>query len=142
MVDKTLNQKELIELVGKFFIERDIFLILPYLHKGIIYTNVWANKTPNNGMENFVSYFMKKFTTLIGVDLKISYEVQSVFSQNTRFLKLYQYQDDSYSALVMVKFKEGKIYSIQLFPKNDTDSVPHKPPLEWIECNNNNKSNK
>ena len=53
------TERELVELIGRFYKERDIELIRPYLHTNIIYASSWV-KEILRGSNKFLNYMNEK----------------------------------------------------------------------------------
>lgn len=119
------SESELLELIGTFYKERNIDLIKPFLHPGVIYASEWVKETLYS-KKKFENYFLEKFKSQNDSDWKMDYYVHHLKFINSYYLILKQKNDRSKTVLVEIEFKSGKIYYIHLRSPKDGSNMLYR----------------
>lgn len=109
------NQKteyELLELIGRFYSEKNIDIIRPYLHSNIGFYSTWV-KERLNGAKSVLKYLTGKAETLKKHDSTIVFFIYPFVNRGNYFLLLKQGNEN---VLATIGFKRGKILFISLSP--------------------------
>ena len=114
------TERELVELIGRFYAENNIELINPYLHSNIIYASAWV-KEPIYGIKKFLNYIEGKFKTQSRSGWKTDYVIHPLRYNKYHFLILKQNGDREKTTILHIEFKHNRIYYIRLCP---TKPVP------------------
>ena len=118
---KEISENELLILVGRFYKERNVELIMPYLHSNLIYASAWVDQTLY-GTTRFLNYIKPKFATQAGKGWNMDFVILTLTYRKQRFIVLKQNNERDKTVIAGVEFKNGKIWFIHLFP---TKAVPH-----------------
>ena len=130
-----MKEKELLELIARFYSEQDLALIKPHLHSNIQYASAWV-LTPLIGTNEFLRYFEAKIKTMIAANVKMVAKVSPLQYKGNHFFILEQNGDSANRIIVEVKFKQGRIFSIYLSPEHQapfTFQTPAKSYLKALE---------
>lgn len=114
------TERELVELIGRSYKERNIELIKPYLHSNIIYASAWVDEILR-GANKFLNYMIEKFKTQAASDWKMDFIIHPLRYNKYHFLVLKQNNDRQKTAIVHIEFKHNRIYYMRLCP---TKPVP------------------
>ena len=132
-IQKEISENELLILVGRFYKERNVELIKPYLHSNLIYASAWVEQTLY-GTTRFLNYIKPKFATQADKGWNMDFVVLTLTYRNQRFIVLKQNNERDKTVIVGVEFKNGKIWYVHLFP---TKAVPHtfiEPSRNFIKA--------
>ena len=107
------TERELVELIGRFYKERDIELIRPYLHTNIIYASSWV-KEILRGSNKFLNYMNEKLKNQTASDLKIDFFIHPFRFNKFHFLVLKQNNCSEKTTIIHIEFKHNRIYYMRL----------------------------
>ena len=121
-----MDKKLILELLGRFFRERNLDLIKPYLHSNIIYATDGmageAIETDREGTHSgvlfgsraFIARFKSKFFTPVNPLNVTGYYAYPMERRNKNFLLLKREKDSPDKIMALVEFKDSKIYYLHL----------------------------
>jgi hypothetical protein len=114
------REKEIAELVGRFYKERNMDLIRLYMDDDVTYRSEWVTE-PLEGIEKLADYFKTKFTAMEREGNNLSYYVHPLHFRRTHFVILKQ-EIDPDEVLVEISFRRGKLSYFHLYPFKE---LPH-----------------
>ena len=75
-VQNEISENELLTLVSRFYKERNVELIMPFLHSNLIYASAWVDETLYS-TNRFLNYIKRKFDTQVSTGCNMDFVVNS-----------------------------------------------------------------
>ena len=114
------DERKILELIGRFYKEKNLELIRPYLHSNIIYASAWVQETLY-GTKRFLSYITGKLKSQEKNGWEMDFYIHTLRYKKKHFIILKQNNDRNNTVVASVEFKSGKIYSYH----EKIYSIPH-----------------
>jgi len=73
---KEISENELLILIGRFYKEKNVELIMPFLHSNLIYACAWVDEILY-GTTRFLNYIKRKFATQVSAAWNMDFVVNS-----------------------------------------------------------------
>ena len=100
-----------LELIGKFFKERNGENVFPILHKQMWYYCNWTDEVIR-GRDNFIQFIWLQFSKPPLLLANISYSVFPISDGKYYLISIFNESDDQHPFHLMVHFKKGKVFGI------------------------------
>ena len=132
-IQNEISENELLILIGRFYKERNLELIKPYLHSNLIYASAWVEQTLY-GTTRFLNYIKPKFATQADKGWNMDFVILPLTYRKQRFIVLKQNNERDKTVIAGVEFKNGKIWFIHLFPPKDVPYTFIEPSRDFIKA--------